>query len=697
MDLVIIEGPGKRDTLKKYLGNNYDVVATKGHVRDLAEKTLAVDISNNFEPKYEIMKDKNSIIAELKEKANKADKVLLATDPDREGEAISWHIEKILGIGEDAKCRVEFNEISKNVVQKAILNPRAINMNLVHAQQGRRVLDRLVGYKISPIICKKIKGNLSAGRVQSVALKIVVDREKEIKNFKPEEYWNVSAMLNKNAITFKANLDKKCNKKYQPTCHDETEEVVSYIKQHDFVVNKVKRSVTKSAPPPPFITSTLQQDALNKAGMTLKRTTASAQQLYEGVDIKGEGKVALITYIRTDSTRVSPEAQAMAKDYIINNFGQEYAPKTYNTFKSKKNIQDAHEAIRPISLQRRPEDLKGQLSTDNYKLYKLIYDRFLASQMAEATYDSLNVAINCGDYGFSVKGKTMLFAGYTAAYKIYEEEKEDLESKLPNLVEGDKLLLKDVKTEQKFTKPPTRYTEASLVKAMEEKGIGRPATYAPTILVLLNRNYTNKDGKFLVPTELGITVTEFLEKYFKDIMNISFTAEMENKLDAVEEGEESWQNVVAKFYDGFEDDVKRAMYGDKVKVAPVESDVICDKCGAKMVIREGRFGKFLACPNYPKCKNIRSLKPEVKKESVGKCPICGKDVFERRSKTGKIFYGCSGYPDCSFISWEIPTTKKCPKCGQYLTVKEMKKVNRYTCSNKDCDYVYNQEKKETNE
>lgn len=689
MKLVIIEGPGKRETLKKYLGSGYDVVATKGHVRDLPPKSLAVDISHDFEPKYEIMKDKESIIQDLKSKAKKAEKVLLATDPDREGEAISWHIQNILGIDSNEPCRVEFNEISKTTVNRAMEHPRTINMNLVHAQQGRRVLDRLVGYKVSPILCKKIKPNLSAGRVQSVALKLVVDREKEIKNFKPKEYWNVNATLSKGSQSFKASLEHKNGKKYTPSSAEETEGVVEKLKAAEFSVSAAKKAVAKSAPPPPFITSTLQQDALNKIGMPLKKTTSSAQALYEGVEIKGEGKVALITYIRTDSTRVSPEAQAKAKEFIISNYGPEYAPKTYNVFKSKKNIQDAHEAIRPITLDRKPEDLKSSLSPDNYKLYKLIYERFLASQMAEATYNSMTATIKADEYDFKVTGKTPIFPGYMAVYKTYEEDEEKASNKLPDLIVGDICNLKDLKSEQKFTTPPVRYTEASLVKAMEDKGIGRPATYAPTILLLATRNYTEKEGKYLKPTELGETVTDFLEKYFDDIMNITFTADMETSLDDVEEGKKTWQSVVKGFYGGFDEEVRHALYGDKMKLAPVETDVICDKCGSKMVIREGKYGKFLACSNFPKCHNIKSMKAAAEPpKPVGKCPVCGKDVFERKSKRGKVFYGCSGYPTCKFASWEIPTDKKCPKCGKYLTKKELKKEIRYTCSNEQCDYKY---------
>ncbi len=753
MKLVIIEGPGKRDTLKKYLGSNYEVFATKGHVRDLPAKSMAIDITRNFEPKYEIMPDKKDIIKSLLEKASKAEQVYIATDPDREGEAIAWHLQYILKIKEDNPCRVVFNEISKNVVNKAIEKPRTIDLNLVHAQQGRRVLDRLVGYQVSPILCKKIKNNLSAGRVQSVALKLVVEREKEIRAFKPREYWNINAMLTKGASKpFKASLATYKGKKYESDSERTSLDIIDYIKAQDFVVDSVKRAVSKSQAPAPFITSTMQQDAMNKLGMSLKEVTMTAQTLYEGVNFKNGEKIALITYIRTDSTRISPEAQAMAKEYIISKYGTEYAPATYNVFKTKKNTQDAHEAIRPISLEHTPEEIKANFggSSNVYKLYKLIYDRFVASQMAEATYNTLTVNILAGDYGFKVTGKTLLFAGFTAAYKMYEEKDDDKdESKegngnIPNLEEGDRLALQDVLKEQKWTKPPVRYTDATLVKAMEDKGIGRPATYAPTILVLANRSYTEKEGKYLVPTDLGVTVVEFLEKYFGDIMDISFTAAMEEKLDLVEEGSENWQKIVADFYQGFEDKVHFALTGSKkVKMAVETTDVICDKCGANMVVREGRYGKFLACPNYPKCrnvkqigetnnekketeedkklqeiklkcdkcgsdmvlregrfgkffacsnyptcKNIKGLDDIVPKKPVGVCPICGKDVFERKGgKKGAIFYGCSGYPECDFKSWDIPMKEKCPKCNSYLTKKELKKETKIKCSNESCDYT----------
>ncbi len=692
MKLVIIEGPGKKETLKKYLGKDFQVVATKGHIRDLPVKTLGVDVSKNFEPQYQVMEGKENIIKELKQMASKADQVLLATDPDREGEAISWHIENILNIDENEPCRIEFNEISENVVKNAINHPRKINMNLVNAQQGRRILDRLVGYKVSPIICRKIKSNLSAGRVQSVCLKLIVDREKEIVNFKPQEYWTINLLVEKDGTKFKANLATKEAKKFVPANQEETNKVLEEIKDKDIVVTDIKKSITKSNPPAPFITSTLQQDALNKIGMTIAQTTKSAQLLYEGVELGSEGKVALITYIRTDSTRVSEEAQQKAKEFIIKNYGKDFVPEKFNTFKAKKNIQDAHEAIRPISLERTPESVQPYMDENNFKLYKLIYERFVASQMTQATYDSQTVSIDVGKYGFKATGKVMLFAGYTRAYKLFEEsdEEQGSESKLPVLQKDDRLNLEDILKEQKFTKPPARFTEASLIKSMEEKGIGRPATYAPTVMILSNRKYMEKEGKYLKPTELGNVVTEFLEKYFSDIMNISFTAEMEDKLDKIEDGSVKWQEVVRQFYVGLEEEVKSAFKeSKKVPIKYEESNVICEKCGAKMIIREGRYGsKFLACPNYPRCQNIKSLE---KKNSICSCPICGKDVISKYTKSGSIFYSCSGYPKCSFATWKKPTNLHCPKCKSYLTIREGKTFYTYKCSNPECDYERKEE------
>ena len=684
MKLVVIEAPAKRETLKKYLGPGYEVFATKGHIRDLPVKSFAIDINNNFEPHYENKPDKKELINELKHKADKADQVLIATDPDREGEAISWHIAHVLGLDPNKKCRIQFNEISKNAVLKALDNPRAIDLNLVNAQQARRVMDRIVGYKLSPIISKKVAPKLSAGRVQSVALKLVVDREKEIENFKPEEYWTVTAFHEKDKIAFKSTLQTYKNKKIKIANKEEVEKALSVIKQSDFIVSSVKKSKTKSHAPAPFTTSTMQQDALNKLGMSLKRTTQSAQELYEGVEVKGEGKIALITYIRTDSTRVSEDAQKACRQFIEEKYGKNYLPAKPNIYATKKNAQDAHEAIRPISMQITPEMVQDSLSKDNYKLYKLIYERFLASQMNEAEYSNTVISIDASDYGFKANGKILEFPGYTAVYKEFVDEDKDKKqdaSKLPQIEENEKLEVKDIKEEQKFTKPPVRYTEASLVKAMEEKGIGRPATYAATVTILTARNYAEKEGKYLVPTELGRKITEYLEKFFSGVINVKFTAHMENRLDDIAEDKDDWHDVVNSFWNGFKGLLEKADSSSvSMKSEPIETDVVCDKCGHKMLLREGRFGKFLGCSNFPKCKNIMPYKTEEEKKPVSKCPMCGKNVYALKTKRGKTFYACEDRNGCNFMSWDIPTGEMCPKCGKYL----IKKGKIIKCSS--CDY-----------
>ncbi|MCL2797347.1 MAG: type I DNA topoisomerase, partial [Firmicutes bacterium] len=614
MKLVIIEGAGKKETIEKYLGKGYKVFATKGHVRDLPLRSLAVNVSNNFEPTYAVMDDKKEVVERLKEAANKAsDGVFLATDPDREGEAISWHVAHLLGIDPAEPVRIVFNEISKKAVSAALESPRPVDQSLVDAQQARRVLDRLVGYKLSPVLCKKIQSKLSAGRVQSVTLRLVVEKEREIRSFKPEEYWPFFAMLQKggDASSIKAALEKKDGKKVKLTSREEVDAALAALEGKPYLVTSVKRSITKSRPPAPFITSTLQQDAMNKLGFSLNQTTHAAQALYEGVDIGAEGKTALVTYIRTDSTRVSPDAIREAREYVAAKFGPEFIPEKPNYYASKKGAQDAHEAIRPISLERTPESLKNALQSQHYRLYKLIYERFLASQMSEAQYNALNVEIEAGKFGFKVSGKTPLFAGYTAVYSMHEDEKEDDETggKLPDLAEGEMLALKEYKFEQKFTKPPQRYTEASLVKAMEEKGIGRPATYTPTVTILAAREYTGKDGKYLIPTELGEKVTDLLVKYFPEIMDVAFTAHMEERLDEIEDGGKVWQNVVGGFYEGLEEKIAVAT-GDKftLKSPDVPTDIPCEKCGTKMVIKAGRFGNFLACPNFPSCRFTKEMK-----------------------------------------------------------------------------------------
>lgn len=772
MKLVVIEGAGKVKTVEKYLGKGYKVFATKGHIRDLPVRTLAVNVKKNFEPRYEILPDKKDTVEELKKLASKSDEIYLATDPDREGEAISWHIANVLGLDEKAPVRVEFNEISQKAVQKGLSHPREINLNLVDAQQARRVLDRLVGYKVSPVLCKKIQSNLSAGRVQSVTLRLIVEREREIRAFKPEEYWPFwSIVKSDSGMNVKLSLATLNKKKLTLKSKEEVDKTIDALQGRDYVVTKVKKTVTKSHAPAPFITSSMQQDALNKLGMTLQQTSSAAQALYEGVDIPGEGKIALITYIRTDSTRVSPDAIAAAREFISEKFGSDYVPEKPNYYASKKSAQDAHEAIRPITLTRTPESLKDVLNKYHYKLYKLIYERFMASQMSEAKYNSVSVEVTAGDYGFKVNGKTPLFKGYTAVYSAYvDESKEEDEqnTKLPEMNEGDVLSLIEHKYEQKFTKPPTRYTEASLVKLMEEKGIGRPATYVPTVTLLGTRHYIEKDGKYLVPTKLGEEVTDMLVRYFPDIMDVKFTANMEEKLDDIEYGGKVWQNVVGEFYDGFEDKIAAAN-GDSfsLKAADEVSNVKCDKCGAFMVIRNGKFGKFLACPNYPKCKNTKPIevltggeaKPQTDGDSFslrpssgsvapeekstpeatgevcekcgrpmvlrkgrygnflacsgypecknirnltgtksetdgdyGKCPKCGKPL--KKIVTRKAtFYGCTGYPDCSFTSFDPVAEEKCPECGAYTVVKELKNGKFIKCSNKDCGYKREIDKK----
>ena len=676
MKLVIIESPFKREALKKYLGSGYEVFATKGHIRDIPQKSFGI----------EIVPDKKELIRELKSKAEKAEEVLIATDPDREGEAISWHVANILGFDTEKSCRIEFNEISKKAVSKALENPRKIDLKLVDAQQARRVLDRLVGYKVSPILCKKIAPKLSAGRVQSVALKLVVEREIEIENFVPEEYWTVNAILKKDASQIKAALATYNKKKFVPKNKEEVDKMLEEIKGKDFLVKEVKKTKTKSHAPAPFTTSTMQQDALNKLGMSLARTSSSAQQLYEGVDIKGEGKIALITYIRTDSVRVSTDAQNACREYIKNKFGENFVPSKPNIYHTKDSAQDAHEAIRPITMDITPEIAKETLSNDNYRLYKLIYERFLASQMSEAEYASVTVNFDCEKYGFKVSGKTMEFPGYTSVYKefVEDENKEGMAGKLPKLDEGEMLPCEKILPEQKFTKPPTRYTEASLVKAMEEKGIGRPATYAATITILQTRKYTVKEAKYLIPTELGRKITAYLDQFFSGVINVKFTAYMEGRLDDIAVRDEDWHSVVASFWNGFEHLLERADASSvTMKEPPKETDIICELCGSKMLIRSGKYGEFLACSNFPKCKNTKPI--ENPKKIIGKCPECGADMVERKSKKGKIYYSCTRYPDCKFMSWDITTGEKCPKCKSPL----IKKGKIVKCSNNTCDYKEN--------
>lgn len=684
MKLVIVESPHKAKTISKYLGRDYVVLASGGHISDLPANRLAIDVEHGFMPEYEVNTEKKAIIEKMKKEIAKSDAVFLATDPDREGEAISWHLRNVLGLA-DEKNRIEFNEISQKAVSEALSKPRNLNLNLVDSQQARRVLDRLVGYKISPILSKKIRKGLSGGRVQSVALKMLVEREREIRAFKPEEYWNLFAFVSKtgSAAKYKTEFYGIDGKKTKITNGEQCTAIVEGAKQGVWSVEKVKRATSASRPNAPFTTSTMQQDAAHKLNMTAQQVMQIAQQLYEGVEIAGEGQMALVTYIRTDSVRVSQDAQKMALDHISATYGKDYLPPKPRFYSSGKGAQDAHEAIRPISVDVKPEDLVDKINRNQYRLYKLIYDRFLASQMADALYDTLNVTVlSRGDknYTFNIKGRSQKFAGFTAVYSAYTEEKEESVTTLPQFVDGEALKLADIKSEQKFTKPPARYNDASIVKAMEENGIGRPSTYASIITVLAKRNYTEKEGKFIKPTELGEIVCDQLVKYFPDIMDTKFTADMELKLDKIEEGDAKWQTVIGDFYPPFIKEVLNASNdGEKVKLKEEETDVICEKCGAHMVVKEGRFGKFLACPNFPNCRNVKSYG-----EAVAKCPKCGSGIMKRFSKKGKPFYSCSGYPKCDFISWDIPAPHFCPDCGAIMKIVKDSKSTKYVCINKVC-------------
>ena len=763
MDLIIVESPSKAKTISKYLKGKYKVDASGGHVRDLPEKTLGVRVSANFEPKYEITPSKKDVIKRLTAEAQKADRVYLATDPDREGEAISWHLQTVLGLDENGENRIEFNEISPSAVKHALEKPRKINYNLVDAQQARRVLDRLVGYKLSPLLNNRIQNGLSAGRVQSVALRLIVDREREIQAFVPDEYWNFNAILQdeeRKYSPFKATY--QCKKNGESVGKEFADKVEEEVRNSPFTVTKVKKGITKQHAPAPFTTSSLQQDASNKFGMTSPETMLVAQHLYEGMDVGGD-HIALITYIRTDSVRISKDAQDNALKFISEEYGKEYVPEKPNYYATKKGAQDAHEAIRPINLAVTPASVKGSLDKKHYNVYKLIYDRFVASQMADAQYNSMQVEADSAGYIFKASGKAMLFAGYTAAYQeAGKADEEEISSKLlPPVEEGDGLNLNELLKEQKFTRPPQRYTDASLVKAMEEKGIGRPSTYASIISVLTKRRYVEKDGKHMIPTDVAYKITDMLVKYFTDIMDVGFTAHMEDDLDKIEDGGCDWHKIIADFYPGFSEKLKTAStdgdeptdikcekcgnnmirrmgkYGKYLACSnyPACSNIVsesetevsemrCPKCGANMIVKSGKFGKFLACPNYPECSSILPVDAKMTEEKCsdcgsfmlmkkgrygnflecpkcgskrpyadtengqsaekneGVCPDCRRPMRRMRSKTGKIYYGCTGYPDCKFLSWDIPTGDKCPVCGKFL----IKRGNKIRCSEKSCNY-----------
>ncbi len=686
-DLVIVESPAKAKTIKKYLGNNYEVVASMGHVRDLPKARLSVDIKNDFAPKYDIIKGKEKLVKELKKLASESDSVYLATDPDREGEAISWHLAYILGLPEDYCKRVEFNEITKTGVQNGMEHPRSINNDLVKAQQARRILDRLVGYKLSPFISQKIRRGLSAGRVQSVALRIIVDRENEIRKFKPEEYWSIDAKFipKGSRKSFSATLYSDANGKIKIQNQEQADKIEADLKDAEYIVTKVRKGTRKKSPAPPFITSTLQQEASRKLGFQSRRTMRVAQELYEGVDIQGMGATGIITYMRTDSLRISNVAIDEVTKYIASTYGSEYLPAKPRFFKSRSNAQDGHEAIRPSMPSLEPDSIKSSLTSDQYKLYKLIWSRFTASQMAECIQKTTQAEIEANGYTFKASGYYVDFPGFTTLYIEGKDEAEEKSSQLPPLEKNMPVRCKELKKNQHFTQPPARYTEASLIKTLEEYGIGRPSTYAATITTLTSREYVKREAKSLVPTELGEVITKLMKERFPKIVNVKFTAQMENELDSVESGDVQWNELLGEFYGDFENTLKEAkaeMDGVKLKLKEDETDIVCDKCGRKMVVKVGRYGKFIACPGYPECKNIVKY---VEKTGT-QCPKCGGDVIVKHTKSKRVFYGCSNYPNCDFVSWNEPTNEKCPQCGEVLYKKKGKKPVLF-CAKEGCGFT----------
>lgn len=686
-NLVIVESPAKAKTIGKFLGRNYKVIASVGHIRDLPKSSLGIDIENKFQPKYITIRGKGPVMKELRAEGKKANKIFLATDPDREGEAISWHLAHILGIDENDKVRVEFNEITKEAVKNAIKNPRKIDLNLVDAQQARRILDRLVGYKISPLLWRKIRKGLSAGRVQSVAVKLICDREEDIENFTPEEYWSIKAKLDKNKEKFDASFyGKETNKKDEKIelkTKVDVDKVLNNLDLKNFIVRDVKNGTKRRNPYAPYTTSTLQQDASKKIGFTTRKTMMVAQQLYEGIDVKGEGSVGLITYMRTDSTRVSQEAIQLTSQFIKESYGDEYTTGGKNYInKSKKDSQDAHESIRPTSILRVPIEIKDSLTKDQFKLYKLIWERFVGSQMTPAIYNTISVTIKSNEYLFKSTGSKLMFDGFLKIYITSDEEQKDME--IPLLAEADKLKVDEVNPDQHFTQPPPRYTEASLIKTLEELGIGRPSTFAPTIGTILARNYVVLDKKSFMSTELGILVNDLLKEYFKNVVNEEFTAELEQKLDIVAEGDSSWVEVVESFYEDFAVVLAKAEEEiEQIEIVEEVSDVICEKCGKNMVVKHGRFGKFLACPGYPECKNTKAIVDDLNI----KCPKCDGSIVKRKSKKGRIFFGCSNYPECDFVSWDEPIEEKCPECNGLMISKKTKKEKTIKCINDTCGFI----------
>ena len=694
-NLVIVESPAKAKTIEKYLGADYKVVASMGHLRDLPKSTIGIDIENDFEPKYIPVKDHKEVIDNLKKLSKSAKTVYLATDPDREGEAISWHLKELLSLSDEKARRVTFNEITKKVVRDSIENPRDIDKDLVDAQQARRLLDRLVGYKLSPLLWKKIKRGLSAGRVQSVATRMVVDREKEIDSFVREEYWLLDAVLNCESTdaNFTARFYGKDDKKIELHSEDEVKEVIAATQDAPFKVKNVKRGEKHRSPSPPFITSTLQQEASRRLGMTPRRTMSIAQQLYEGVDIEGQGTVGLITYMRTDSLRLSDVALMAAKNFIIEHYGKEYYHGSFRVYKTKSGAQDAHEAIRPTNVELTPDKVRKDLTAEQYRLYRLIWGRFTASQMANSVYDNVVVDVDSNSYVFRANYSELKFAGYTAVYEeSKDEESDELRKKLPNLSEGEQVYLEKMLPEQQFTQPPARYTEATLIRAMEEKGIGRPSTYAPTISTITSHEYVVKDGKYLKPTNLGTVVTELMMERFPDIVDLKFTNHMEEGLDNVESGERYWKDLLHEFYDGFSvelENAETALEGVRIKVPDELSDEYCDICGKQMVVKSGKFGRFLACPAYPECSFTKPLVIEM----PGKCPKCGSRILKRTSKKGYTFYACERGVDCGFMTWYVPTKDFCPSCGKTMFKPSGKGQKKSFCINEECSAFVPEEKR----
>ena len=692
-NLVIVESPAKAKTIKKYLGKDYDVLASMGHVRDLSPTRLSVDVKNHFAPRYEVIKGKEKLVDELKKAAQASDFVYLATDPDREGEAISWHLAYLLGLELDKNNRVEFNEITKTGVKTGMEHPRAIDKDLVDAQQARRILDRLVGYKLSPFLSQKIRRGLSAGRVQSVALRIIVDREEEIRAFKPEEYWSIDAKFipKGSRKTFTASLYGNAQGKLSIGTKQQADQILADLEGAQYTVLKVKNGTRKKTPAPPFITSTLQQEASRKLGFQPRRTMKVAQELYEGVELPQLGAVGLITYMRTDSLRISNDALQEAAEYIQKRFGEKYLPSKPRVFKSRANAQDGHEAIRPTMPSLEPEKVKGNLTADQYKLYKLVWERFTACQMADCVQKTTQADIIANGYIFKASGYKVDFDGFTILYVEGKDTDDEKEKQLPALEKDMPLKLREIVPNQHFTQPPARYTEASLIKALEEYGIGRPSTYAATITTITGREYVKREGKTLVPTELGEVSTKLMKERFPKIVNLKFTAQMEQDLDKIEKGSEEWISLLDSFYGEFEKTLKKAktdMEGVKIQLKEDETDIVCELCGRKMVVKVGRYGKFIACPGYPECKNIK----KYVQETGVTCPKCGGKVIVRKTKKGKPFYGCDQYPECDFVSWSEPVNEKCPNCGEILYKKKGKKPTLY-CAKEGCGYERKLEEK----